>query len=89
MVGHKTESIYRRYAIVDEAIHREAASKLDTWNIEQQAKAEAARKRQFSASRSDRRGNQSPTRAQRSMVGPTIHTAAKPNSTFGASKRFK
>ena len=46
MVGHKTESIYRRYAIVDEAMHREAAAKLDTWNIEQQAKAEAARKGQ-------------------------------------------
>jgi integrase len=46
MVGHKTESIYRRYAIVDEQMHREAAAKLDTWNIEQQAKAEAARKGQ-------------------------------------------
>jgi hypothetical protein len=42
MVGHKTESIYRRYAIMDEAMHREAAAKLDTWNIEQQAKAEVA-----------------------------------------------
>jgi hypothetical protein len=31
---------------VDEAMHREAAAKLDTWNIEQQAKAEAARKGQ-------------------------------------------
>jgi hypothetical protein len=31
MVGHKTESIYRRYAIVDEAMHREAAAKLDVW----------------------------------------------------------
>jgi integrase len=27
MVGHKTESIYRRYAIVDEASHREAGEK--------------------------------------------------------------
>jgi hypothetical protein len=43
MVGHKTESIYRRYAIVDEQMHREAAAKLDTWHLEQQAKAEAAR----------------------------------------------
>jgi integrase len=29
MVGHKTESIYRRYAIVDAATLREAAAKLD------------------------------------------------------------
>ncbi len=28
MVGHKTEAIYRRYAIVDEQMHREAAAKL-------------------------------------------------------------
>jgi hypothetical protein len=28
MVGHETESIYRRYAIVDEAMLREAAVKL-------------------------------------------------------------
>jgi hypothetical protein len=31
MVGHKTESIYRRYAIVDEAMQREAAVRLDIW----------------------------------------------------------
>lgn len=29
MVGHKTEAIYRRYAIVDAGLRREAASKLD------------------------------------------------------------
>ncbi len=27
IVGHKTESIYRRYAIVDEAMQREAAAR--------------------------------------------------------------
>jgi len=43
MVGHKTESIYRRYAIVDEAMHREAAAKLDAWTDDQQAKSKAAR----------------------------------------------
>jgi integrase len=46
MVGHQTESIYRRYAIVDEAMHREAAVKLDVWAVEQKAKAEAERKGQ-------------------------------------------
>ncbi len=30
MVGHKTESIYRRYAIVDEAMLKEGATKLQT-----------------------------------------------------------
>ena len=29
MVGHKTESIYRRYTIVDAAVLREAAEKID------------------------------------------------------------
>jgi hypothetical protein len=31
IVGHKTESIYRRYAIVDEAMQQEAAVRLDSW----------------------------------------------------------
>jgi integrase len=31
IVGHKTESIYRRYAIVDEGMQREAAARLDAW----------------------------------------------------------
>ena len=31
IVGHKTESIYRRYAIVDEAMQREPAARLDAW----------------------------------------------------------
>src|SRR3954464_12780814 len=31
IVGHKTESIYRRYAIVDETMQREAAVRLDAW----------------------------------------------------------
>jgi integrase len=46
MVGHKTEAIYRRYAIVDEQTHREAAAKLDAWTDEQKIKADAARKGQ-------------------------------------------
>ena len=31
IVGHKTESIYRRYSIVDETMQREAAARLDAW----------------------------------------------------------
>ena len=29
MVGHKTEAIYRRYAIVDAGVLRDAAAKID------------------------------------------------------------
>jgi hypothetical protein len=37
MVGHKTESIYRRYAIADEKSMKEAAGKLDQFHaIDQQ-----------------------------------------------------
>lgn len=44
MVGHKTESIYRRYAIVDEAIHREAAAKLGY--VERRAAGQGRRRAQ-------------------------------------------
>lgn len=44
MVGHQTEAIYRRYAIVDEAMSREGAEKLNAWQNEQQAKVNAARR---------------------------------------------
>jgi integrase len=47
MVGHQTESIYVRYAIVDESMHREAAALLDTFATQQKAKAAAARKGQL------------------------------------------
>lgn len=36
MVGHRTESIYRRYAIVDEAMLREGAAKLSVFHQGQQ-----------------------------------------------------
>jgi len=42
MVGHKTEAIYRRYAIVDEAMHREAAAKLDVWAATERAAGQKA-----------------------------------------------
>ena len=35
MVGHKTESIYRRYAIVDEVMLKEGAAKLQTLHEDQ------------------------------------------------------
>ena len=38
MVGHKTESIYRRYAIVDEGMQQEAAKKLNALHKMQWAK---------------------------------------------------
>ena len=47
MIGHKTESIYRRYAMVDESMHREAAALLDDWHAEQKAKAAAERRGQL------------------------------------------
>lgn len=47
MVGHKTEAMYRRYAIVDEQMLREATAKLETWNVEQKAKAKAERRGQL------------------------------------------
>jgi integrase len=44
MVGHKTEAIYRRYAIQDEAMLREASAKLEAWTDEQATKAKSTRK---------------------------------------------
>jgi hypothetical protein len=44
MVGHKTMSIYDRYAIQDEAMLREGAAKLDVWHTEQKVKAMAERR---------------------------------------------
>ena len=39
MVGHRTESIYRRYAIVDEAMLKEGAAKLQILHDIQQEPA--------------------------------------------------
>jgi hypothetical protein len=54
MVGHQTESIYRRYAIVDESMHREAAALLNDFSNKQKAKAAAERKDSCDVSRSAR-----------------------------------
>ena len=54
MVGHRTESIYRRYAIVDEAMLREGAAKLSVFHQGQQAapvvRLSAGRRRKNTAS---------------------------------------
>ncbi len=42
MVGHKTEAIYRRYAIVDETMMREGAEKLAAWQGQSFGQSEAA-----------------------------------------------
>ncbi len=39
MVGHRTESIYRRYAIVDEAMLKEGAMKLQILHDSEQGPA--------------------------------------------------
>ena len=43
MVCHKTASVYRRYAIVDEAMHQEAAAKLDAWASDRRGRADTER----------------------------------------------
>ena len=43
MVGHKTESIYRRHAIVDEAMQREAAARLDAFTAAPQSSKQTGR----------------------------------------------
>ena len=43
MIGHKTESIYRRYAIVDEGMLREAAEKLGRLHLEDQKQREQSK----------------------------------------------
>jgi len=46
MVGHKTEAMYRRYAIQDEAMLREAAARVDAWTADQNGTANAKQKGQ-------------------------------------------
>jgi len=47
LVGHETESIYRPYAIQDEAMVAEGSGKLQEWSVEQKAKAKAEKKDQL------------------------------------------
>ena len=39
MVGHKTEAIYRRYAIADEAMLKEAGEKLSAFHSVEQGRS--------------------------------------------------
>jgi hypothetical protein len=43
MIGHKTERIYRRYAIADERSMKEAAAKLDQFHTLDQQPAETTK----------------------------------------------
>jgi hypothetical protein len=47
IVGHKTEAIYRRYAIVDEASHREAGEKYGAFASGKPADQQRGKVRQF------------------------------------------
>ena len=46
-VGHKTESMYRRYTLVDDQNLKEATAKLEMWAGEQKAKTKAERRGQL------------------------------------------
>ena len=54
MSGHKTESVFRRYAIQDEATLREGSAKIDAWTEAQQAAAAAKIKGQVRRFRAPR-----------------------------------
>lgn len=47
MIGHETESIHKRYTIVDNAMLREGPAKLDVRSAEQKAKTAAERRGQL------------------------------------------
>ena len=51
MVGHETESIYKRYAIQDGTMRREGAAKLDAWATAEAAKPKEKRARSGSFGR--------------------------------------
>ena len=46
LIGHKTESVYRRYAIVDATMLKEAAGKLDAFHAGEKRRAAAERRGQ-------------------------------------------
>ena len=76
MVGHKTEAIYRRYAIVDEAMMREGAEKLARYesgnNLESLGKvAEQGKELGKVASNQSLQGNLPTSKSLDSMVGGT------------------
>ena len=56
MVGHTTEAIYRRYAIQDEVMLREASEKLQAWSDGQNAKTKAKARGQVKQFKKQRTG---------------------------------
>ena len=47
LIGHKTESVYRRYAIVDASMLKDAAAQLDAYHAVEKQKAAAERRGQL------------------------------------------
>jgi integrase len=60
IVGHKTESIYRRYAIVDETMQREAAARLDAFASSPQPNGQLGSVRSFPGGKERAAGSKSP-----------------------------
>jgi hypothetical protein len=75
MAGHKTESIYRRYAIVDEGMLKEAAAKLQTFHEAQVLASPAEQGDQHEACRSEYRRV---SRAQRARWGRAARAKSLP-----------
>jgi len=72
LVGHKTESIYRRYAIVDEAMLKEGAAKLQTLH---EAQAPAAPVIPLTTATRTKHVSSSTVRVSRARRTRRVHTA--------------
>ena len=72
MVGHKTESIYRRYAIVDEAMLKEGAAKLQSLH---EAQAPAAPLIPLTKATQKKRVSSSTVRVRRAQLARRVRAA--------------
>ena len=72
MLGHRTESIYRRYAIVDEAILKEGAAKLQTLH---EAQAPAAPVIPLTKATRPKHVSSSTVRVSRAQHAPRVRAA--------------